>query len=148
MPHNTHHPGNQLPVHHPAPVVRPHIPVYQGIPGRSGYGVPAFKPHLTSTGTGNASHVQLAAHLGKLGTNVRGLSHTGGSVSTFAVLHAQSVIAAIQMELANGPSGPAPTVHLHFLQEALDKDLRILQFIEEGKKLSASHTAATLTSRQ
>jgi hypothetical protein len=137
----THHPTlpqhphfRPLPVYHPKPVVRPQSPDYPIIPGRSG--ISPFTPiaHVSGNGAsfGRGPIVRESANLGQQGTSLRGITHVTGSDGTRALLHAQSLIAAILAELAQVAAGKPASANLRSLQVQLDRDLVTI----EGHKIS------------
>jgi hypothetical protein len=141
----THHPTlpqhphfTPLPVYHPKPVVRPQTPDYQIIPGRSG--ISPFTPNVYVSGNGasfaRGPIVRESANLGLQGTSLRGTTHVTGSDGTRALLHAQSLIAAIQAELAQVAAGKPASANLRSLQVQLDRDLVTI----EGHKIAEGAT--------
>ena len=87
---------------------------FDAIPGRSSIGP---LPNRTN-------HVQLAAQVGHLGVQLRSATNMGGSDSTRAHLHAQSIIAELQKELGQIGGRNILSPRLHSLQKELDHALR------------------------
>lgn len=129
MTHHPHHAGHEttLPIYHPRPVVHPYIPPNSGfIPGRSN--VAGLPPRFVRPGR---HPLQLAGQIGQLGVQLHSATHTGGSESTRAHLHAQAILAELQKELGQIGGRNILSPRIHTLQKELDNALAILEHPSE-----------------